>query len=251
MFMKQLGNVWVIMVKDLKVFATDRLALFFFILFPFVFIVIFNFIMAGVGSEDTRLSLHLVTQEAQGGMSYQIISAMETKDTSQLKAGEPEIIWDKDYSQALQAVEAKKLDGFIAFPSDFTEGVIMGYGTHLEVVVNPTASSTRAALNGLASSIASQVGNQQLASNIAISLIVEESLLSGNMTDLGSEIQGIIMAPVSPSTTPAAVSFTTENIGQIKAGNPANWVIPGYLVMFTFFAAARTIFRIYCSRAPK
>jgi ABC-type multidrug transport system permease subunit len=115
---------------------------------------------------------------------------------------------------------------------------MIGYGTYLEVVVNPTASSTRAALNGLASSIASRVGAQQLASNIAIRLIVEEHLLSGDISDLGTEIQGIILAPTNPTTQPDAVSFTTENVGKVEAINPANWVIPGYLVMFTFFAAA-------------
>jgi ABC-2 type transport system permease protein len=238
--MKQLGNVWFIMLKDLKVFATDRLALFFFILFPFVFIVIFNFIMADIGVEDERLSLHLITQEPPGGLSYQLISSMETKDTTLLQTGEPEIIWDKDYAQAIKDVEDKKLNGFLAFPADFTQGVMMGYGTRLEVVINPTASSTRAALNGLASNIASQVGAQQLASNIAVSMVVEERLVSGDVLNLGTEIQEIIMAPANPTTQPPAVSFVTENIGEVEAGNPANWVIPGYLVMFTFFAAAQS-----------
>jgi ABC-2 type transport system permease protein len=238
--MKQLGNVWFIMLKDLKVFATDRLALFFFILFPFVFIVIFNFIMADIGVEDERLSLHLITQEPPGGLSYQLISSMETKDTTLLQTGEPEIIWDKDYAQAIKDVEDKKLNGFLAFPADFTQGVMMGYGTRLEVVINPIASSTRAALNGLASNIASQVGAQQLASNIAVSMVVEERLVSGDVLNLGTEIQEIIMAPANPTTQPPAVSFVTENIGEVEAGNPANWVIPGYLVMFTFFAAAQS-----------
>ena len=235
--MKQLGNVWFMMLKDLKVFVTDRLALFFFILFPFIFVVIFNFIMTDVGVEDERLSLHLITQESEGGLSYQLISAMETKDAALLQPGEPEIIWDKDYAQAVKDVEDKELNGFLAFPADFTQGVMMGYGTHLEVVVNPASSSTRAALNGLASNIASKVGAQQLASNIAISLIVEENLISGDVSYLGEKIQEIIMAPTYPTTQPA-VSFAVENVGKPEAGNPANWVIPGYLVMFTFFAAA-------------
>jgi ABC-2 type transport system permease protein len=238
--MKQLGHVWYIMLKDLKVFATDRLALFFFILFPFIFVVIFNFMMTGVGSEDERLSLHIVTREPPGGISYQVISAMETKDVTLLQPGEPVIIWDKDYTQAFQAVEDKKLAGFLAFPIDFTRGVMMGYGTHMEVVVDPTASSTQAALNGLASSIASQLGKQQLASNIAISLIVEESLVSGNISGLGIEIQRIVATPASPSSQPPAISFITENVGAVEADNPANWVIPGYFVMFTFFAAAQS-----------
>ncbi|HXX59335.1 MAG TPA: hypothetical protein VEI27_01515, partial [Dehalococcoidales bacterium] len=87
--MKQLRNVWLLTVKDFKLFASDRLALFFAILFPFMFIILFNFLMQGVGSADSRLTINLVTQ-GQGGLSSQIIAAMETKDITQLAPGEPE-----------------------------------------------------------------------------------------------------------------------------------------------------------------
>ncbi|MCJ7744359.1 MAG: hypothetical protein MUO99_07375, partial [Dehalococcoidales bacterium] len=117
--MKQLKHIWFITVKDLKLFLTDRLALFFFILFPFMFIVLFNFLLRGVGGQDSRLELHLITQEPAGGLSHQIIGALETKDEAQLKPGEPKIVWDKDYNEARQTVEDKKLAGFLAFPADF------------------------------------------------------------------------------------------------------------------------------------
>ena len=117
--MERLRYVWFIALKDLKLFATDRLALFMFILFPLLFITMFSFM--GGGSEDPRLELHLVTQEAEGGLSHQIIGAMETKDDSQLEPGEPKIVWDRDYDEARQAVENKEIDGFLVFPADFTE----------------------------------------------------------------------------------------------------------------------------------
>jgi hypothetical protein len=117
--------------------------LFFFILFPFLFVIVFSFMLRGVGSQDPRLEMHLVTHEAAGGLSYQIISAMETKDEAQLQPGEPKIVWDKDYNEARQAVEDKKLAGFLAFPADFTQSVMMGYGAQLEVVVNPAETYIR------------------------------------------------------------------------------------------------------------
>jgi ABC-2 type transport system permease protein len=238
--MKQLKHIWFIIVKDLKLFLTDRLALFFFILFPFLFIILFNFMLRGVGGQDPRLELHLVTQEAAGGLSYQIISTMETKDEAQLQPGEPNIIWDKDYNEARQAVEDKKLPGFLAFPANFTQGVMMGYGAQLEVVVNPAETYIRAALNGLASAIASQVSAQQLATNAAVSLLVEEKLTSGNVSNLGSEIQRLITTPAGTLASPTLVTLETESVGEVKAYNPSNYVIPGYLVMFTFFAAAQS-----------
>ena len=69
--------IWYIALKDLKLFVTDRGALFFFILFPLLFMTMFG--LLGGGSEDPRLELHLVTMEAEGGLSHQIIRAISPK----------------------------------------------------------------------------------------------------------------------------------------------------------------------------
>jgi ABC-2 type transport system permease protein len=236
--MAKMKPIWFMMVKDLKIFATDRLALFFFLLFPFIFVVAFDFALGGVGTQDERLTLHVTTQEAPGGLSYQILSQIETKDVSSLKPGQAEIIWDKDYNQLRQQVEDKKLSGFLSFPADFTQSVMMGYGTSIQVIVDPTAINMRAALDGLASSIAAQTGAQQVASNAAVGLIVEHALTSGDVSSLGSDIQAIFVSPPTPAAP--EISFDTQKVGEAKAGNPANYVIPGYLVMFTFFAAAQS-----------
>ena len=234
--MKSLRHIWFYALKDLRLFATDRLALFFAILFPFLFVVMFNFILSGVGSEDQRLELYLATQEAAGGLSHQIISAMETGDDSQLKPGEPKIVWLKDYAQARQAVEDKELEGFLAFPADFTEGVMMGYGTQLEVIADAEATNTRAALNGLAQTIASRVGSQY----VAISAISE--LLGGQAIQSFYPGQGGIASQES------LLEFKTETVGEVEAENPSNYVIPGYLVMFVFFTAALSAERIVRER---
>jgi len=36
------------------------------------------------------------------------------------------------------------------------------------------------------------------------------------------------------------IALRTDKVGEVEAENPSNWVIPGYLVMFVFFAAAVT-----------
>jgi len=224
--MKNLRHIWFIARKDLRLFATDRIALFFFILFPFLFVVMFSFLLSGVGSEDERLELHLVTQEAAGGLSYQIISAMETKDDAQLKPGEPKIIWDKDYNSARQSVENEELAGFLAFPADFTEGVMMGYGTELEVVTDAEDINTRAALHGLARGIASRIGSQYVIINAT------GELLGGQV------IQEPVTGQDGATQEESLIEFETEKVGEVEAGNASNYVIPGYLVMFVFFAAA-------------
>ena len=244
--MKQLRHICFLALKDLRLFATDRGALFFAILFPFLFIILFS--LMGGDSEDPRLALHLVTEEAEGGLSHQIIGAMETRDDAQLKPGEPKIVWDRDYDEAHQAVEDKEIDGFLVFPEDFTEGVLMGYGTELEVVADAEAINTRAALHGLAQAIASRVGSQQVAANATIGLLVEEGLISGEMADIGPAIQQLFSGQGSIVAGESLIIYETEKVGEMEAENPSNWTLPGYLVMFVFFTAAMSAVRIVRER---
>jgi ABC-2 type transport system permease protein len=230
--------MWFLMVKDLKIFASDRAALIFSILFPFFFIVLFNFVMTGTNGQDTRLVINLATNETANGISNQIIASMVTQDPSALKPGQPEIVWLKDYNQAMQDVKDKKLDGFIAFPANFTEAVNTGYGTDLEVIYNPTNSQTIAPLQGMAEGIAADINAREVVDKAVIGIVTENAL-----TVPGNNAAQIILSQLSgqgQTTTPEAplISFTTQEVGAVKATNPSSWVIPGYLVMFVFFTAA-------------
>ncbi|MDD4877184.1 MAG: ABC transporter permease, partial [Dehalococcoidales bacterium] len=227
--MKQLRYTWFIALKDLKIFATDRGALLFFLLFPFLFITLFSLISGD--SNDPRIELHLVTREAEGGLSYQIIEAMETKDEAKLNPGDPKIIWDKDYDKARQAVENEDISGFLAFPSDFTEGIMMGYGTQLEIVADAENINTRAALNGLAQSISAQVGTQQVVNNAVIGLLVKQGLASeSELSNIGLTIQQLFSGKESTIFKKSYIEFNTEIIGEVEAANTADWTLPGYLV---------------------
>jgi len=241
--MKHLKQVWFIALKDLKIFFRDRATVFFFIVFPFMFIILFNFLMRGVGGEDKRLELHLVTREATTGMSQQIIGAMETRDESRLGPGEPKIIWDKDYNEDRQAVEDKKLVGFIAFPPDFTEALTTSSGTKLEVIANANDVNTRAALIGLARAISSQIGSDQVIIQASIKLLVENGVIPNDNDSINNAVQQMTNKILSGGAAGAQTSyltFRTDKVGEVEAENPSNWVIPGYLVMFVFFAAALT-----------
>ncbi len=237
--MKQLQHIWFIAVKDTKLFFTDRLALFFFVLFPFMFIVLFNFLLGDIGGGDKRLELHLATLEAEGGLSYHIIESLETKDESQLKPGEPKIVWDKDYSETRKAVEAKKLSGFLAFPADFTSSMFAGQAAELEIVTDAQAIDTRAALSGLARAIASQVSSERVAMDAAVALLAEQGIVpSGNFTGMSEHVRELLAGKGGTDSQRPFIEFTTEIVGNVEAENPSNYVIPGYLVMFVFFAAA-------------
>jgi ABC-type Na+ efflux pump permease subunit len=191
--MKQLREMWLIAMKDLKIFVSDRGATFFFIVFPIMFIVMFNFIMKGVGGSDQRLVLHLVTQEPSMGISQQIISAMETTNVSALKPGDPKIIWDKDYNADLEAVKNKTLSGFVAFPADFSQALMSGAATSLQVVADESDANTRAALNGLADSIASRIATDLVSIQASINLMIQSGAISAaDNAAINRAVQGML-----------------------------------------------------------
>jgi len=236
---RHLTHIWFIALKDLKLFSRDRMALAFFILFPFMFMVLFNFLLADVGGEDERLALHLATREAEGGISHRILGAMETGNVSELESGAPQIIWDKDYGEARQAVEAGELDGFLAFPEDFTEGIFSGEGAEIEMVADADATYTRAALNGLARSIATGIGSAQVAARSTVELMIGQGLLDPwDQAAIDEVIQEIVSAQEAVATEEPFVGFETQRVGDVEPENAGNFVIPGYLVMFVFLAAA-------------
>jgi ABC-2 type transport system permease protein len=224
--MKQLRHIWFIALKDLRLFATDRGALIFFILFPFFFITLFVFMNIGA-TEDTRLELYVASEEAEGGLSYQVIDALE-------QASDWEIIV-MDYDQAYQAVEDKEISGFLAFPADFTEGIMTGAGTQLEVVTDAEATSDRAALSGLSQTIASRIGAQYVTASATIELLIEQGVIA---PDDGAAIGQVIGQILAGGDGQSFIEYSTVNVGEVEEESAANWVIPGYLVMFVFFGAA-------------
>jgi len=237
--MRSLSHIRLFMLKDLKVFATDRLALFFWIAFPFMFIVVFSFMLADVGGEDERLVLHVATQEASDGLSQQIISALETRDESALEPGAPVIVRDPDYAAARQAVEDGEQDGLIAFPADFTEKLFSPAGAEIEVLADGSAASTRAALNGLAQSIAVRIGSAKVAASSAVQLLISEGLLDPQDQDAIDEVvQEVISGQEEAAAQEPVIGFEKQQVGEVEPENAADFVIPGYLVMFVFFAAA-------------
>jgi ABC-2 type transport system permease protein len=235
--MNGLRQVWFLMVKDIKIFFTDRMALFFFLLFPLLFISLFNYLLSGVRQQEIRLELHLVTREAGSCFSRDIIDTLETKDESKLKAGEPKIIWDKSYTEALQALKEKRLSGFVVFPEDFTRSIQLGYGATISVFVDPEATATRAALNGYANAISYAFGLQDAAVSAVNGLMVEQALTSasGAANPGTAGLPPAILQGIKIKTS--SIKFEIDKVGEIEAPNPSAYVVPGYLVMFVFLAA--------------
>jgi ABC-2 type transport system permease protein len=235
--MRNLKNIWFYALKDLKIFITDRASLFFSILFPILFIVLFTFLMKDINSSDERLTLHLATQEAPGGLSEQIISSIETKDEAQLEPGDPIIIWDKDYAAVRAAVDNGTVQGFIGFPADFTQSVYSDKPADIEVYTQADDPNTRAALNGMASAIAAQIGTSKVAINASIDLMVKNGIIDNDPASIARASQELLAREMADGGTAAYLTYAIENVGNVKPINSSNFVVPGYLVMFVFMAA--------------
>jgi ABC-2 type transport system permease protein len=248
--MKQLAQVWYIAIKDLKIFSRDRAGVFFFIIFPFLFIILFSFLLQGTGGEDDRIGLHLTTREAAGGLSYQIIAAIETTDESLLKPGDPIVIWDRDYDVARKAVEDGELTGFLAFPADFTEAVMSGQGTDLEIFADAGATYERAALNSIAGAISSQISTNKVVIDASVRLLVSSGAIPADKESIDRAVEKLMGESMSGGVMggESYLTYTISSIGDVEAGNPSDYVIPGYLVMFVFFAAAISAERIVWER---
>ena len=204
--------------KDTKVFFKDRFAVGFAFLFPFLFVIGFSLALSGQGPTDSQLVITAATQE-ESGLSHEILD-----DLSQSDQGAIRVI---EYNAALDELERGDIEGFVAFPADFTQGVFSGQPVVLEVIVGSGSIEAEAALTGFARSIA---GNVSVVGN-ALSVIQEVAAANQDI------VQNADMSILTRGPAPV-IGFEVERVGDIRPFKTSNFTLPGYLTMFVFFAAA-------------
>ena len=213
--------------KDTRIFFRDRAALAFAFLLPFIFVIGFSLALRDVGPEDEALRFVVATQETEG-ISVPAIETIVAASGGQVEA--------MDYEDALAAVEAGEIDGFVAFPKDFTGSFLLPpvlssqsqsrNRATLGVVVGDDAQpSAEAALRGFAQEIAARFSEART----TLAAVVE----------LGSPQEAAAaMEELFSDTGGPAIGLRVEQVGDIEPFNTSNFVLPGYLTMFVFFTAA-------------
>ena len=204
--------------KDTKVFFKDRFAVGFSFLFPFLFVIGFSLALSGQGPTDSQLVITAASQE-ESGLSHEILNELSQSDEGAVRVVE--------YSEALDELERGDIEGFVAFPADFTQSLFSGQPVVLDVVVGSGSVETEAALTGFARSVA---GNVSVVGN-ALGAIQE--IAAGNQ----AVIQNADMTALSRGPAPV-IGFEVERVGDIRPFKASNFTLPGYLTMFVFFAAA-------------
>ena len=204
--------------KDTRIFFRDRAALAFAFLLPFVFVIGFSLALRDVGPENAPLQFVVTTQDADFGFSYRAITAMIEAGEGSIEGMHPE--------EALAAVEAGEIDGFVRFPSDFTPRLVAGETTTLDVIVGDGIQpAEEAALRGFAQEIAARFSEGRATVNAVVAL--------GH-----PERAGAVMADLLSDTGGPAIGLQVEQVGEIAPFNASNFTLPGYLTMFVFFTAA-------------
>jgi ABC-2 type transport system permease protein len=232
--MINLKHVWFIALKNLRLFVTDRTAVIMFILFPFLFIVMFNLLMGNNVADDDSLYLYLATQESEG-LSVEIIQALETQDADNPEHSGAVIVWAKDYDQARATVEAGQMSGFLGFPADFTANIMAGRGSSMEIVSQADASDVRMALHGLADSLAAIINSHRIELHTVAAVLSQQGVPPAQIQEV---VAAISARQLSTAGQVSLVEYQVEKIGEVEAVNSSSFVVPGYLVMFVFFAAA-------------
>jgi ABC-type Na+ efflux pump permease subunit len=107
---KKLFTVWVFARLNTKRFFRDRLALFFGILFP----VIFLFIFGGINSGDNNVSFNVaVINHSHSAFATQFEKGLKDSKTFKVKDN------ITTFAQAQQKMQQSQIDGTIVLPADF------------------------------------------------------------------------------------------------------------------------------------
>ena len=203
--------------KDTKIFLSNRFAVAFAFIFPFLFIIGFTLALRGVGTDDEQLVFTVATQD-QGGFARSIVDSMVADPDGRFL--------EVSYAEAVDSLEKEEIQGFIAFPADFSTSVVSGQQTSIEVVTLSEHPDTAVALEGVATSIAGLVSLNQVMGQALIRL-------SGEAGGSPVGLDASLVARVSDE-----VVFEFEQVGDVRPFNASHFTLPGYLVMFVFFAAA-------------
>ena len=202
--------------KDTKIFFRDRFAAGFMFLLPFLFVFGFSLALRDLSTEDGVLELAIATQE-RAGISAEVIEVLVAESDTAIR--------QVDYAEALAAVEAGTLAGFVAFPADFSAALLAGRPTALEVVLRDENGEVPAALRGLAQSIAARISDQVLFYE-ALARLGGEVALPTNLTLMDEQV-------IEP-----AIEFEIERLREAESFRAENFTLSGYLTMFVFFGAA-------------
>jgi ABC-2 type transport system permease protein len=219
--MRVLQQVALMAIKDLRLFVLDRGALAFALAFPLLFAFAFSLILDDADLDQTA-TLRVATAEGSPGLSHAVIDELR---------GLPDIdVVEIDPDEAA----GNDLAAYLLFPEDLTERLFSGQQATIRVVTDGSDPEGDALHRGVASSISRDLSVRQAAIAAAVSLAVQ----SGDVPDetrLAQAIETLLQG--EPDGSAGVTGVQQVQVGNIDPVPSANYVLPGYITMFLFFAA--------------
>ena len=143
-------------------------------------------------------------------------------------SGSPNVgVSSMDFDGAMAALEQGEIDGFVVFRADFTQRILSGERTALEVVVSDNNPDAEAALYGFAQEIAGRFTETQIATITAAAIATQTP-----------DAPQVRVAEESRGDLAPSVGLELERVGDVQPFSPSNFTLPAYLTMFVFFSAA-------------
>ena len=184
--------------KDTRIFFRDRAALAFAFLLPFVFVIGFTLALRDVGPENEQLQFTVATQET-AGISVQVVETIVAAADGLAAA--------RDYDDALAAVDTGEIDGFVAFPPDFTQR-FSGETATLEVMVGRRRSARRRGCPaGVRQEIAVRFSEAQATLSAVVAL--------GSPQDASAAMEELFSDTGGP-----AIGLRVEQVGRLRLSTP-------------------------------
>jgi ABC-2 type transport system permease protein len=193
---------------ELKKNLKDKGLLFWALILPILFIVLFGYIFAGNTTDVTFTIPYL--DEDQSELSGQFVSSLEYSSTFELQEY-------ADHNQALAELDSGDIDSFVWIPEGFAEQIVSGGDNPVYFYYNTLHEDSVAPIRTLLDNI---------------SYTFQEEKLSQALAANGVDVEMLLV----PAVDIVAEAHVGEGV------EPITHIVPGYTVMFTFFIMISMVF---------
>jgi ABC-2 type transport system permease protein len=198
-------------IKDLLVFARDRMMLISFVIMPIFMMLMVGFIFP---SQNVLKNVSLgVVNLDEGSMGDQVVLALQQMSRSQ---NEPmfDITYLRSKGTAVDQIKYQTISGALIIPSDFSATISAGEQASVILITDQSNPQVSAGITGTIDALMSAMANQLASQSVAALL------------------------PNIPNPQQLIVPFTVQTEG-IVPGNPNyfEFVAPGIMAMTIMFAA--------------
>lgn len=195
--------IWGLFAHESKKNLKDKGLLFWMLILPIIFIVIFGFILGDNQGESASFDIPYVDEDATSE-SAQFIASLNSSDSFHT-------VELADADQAKSELEGGDIDAYIFIPSGFAEQLNLEHPNEIQLHYSALSSDTVDPIRTLLESVSYAYQNEKMQRTFA------------NQPELLEQL----MTP--------AVQISEQVLHLENELNPISHMIPGYTVMFTFF----------------